>query len=81
VAVAERGEVNRNAGFDFPLLSDVDGTACEAYGVRRNLAAAPVKRRTVVIGADRVVQDVVRSECGWASTWRVRCARWADSGG
>jgi peroxiredoxin Q/BCP len=46
----------------FPLLSDADGAVCEAYGVRRNLAAAPVKRRTVVIGTDGRVQDVVRSE-------------------
>jgi len=49
-------------GFDFPLLSDADGAVCEAYGVRRGWAAAPVKRRTVVIGADGVVSDVVRSE-------------------
>jgi hypothetical protein len=33
-----------------------------SYPVRRGLAAAPVKRRTVVIRADGVVQDVVRSE-------------------
>ena len=58
---AQRAFAEAN-GFDFPLLSDADGTVCEAYGVRRGLAAAPVKRRTVVIGADGVVQDVVRSE-------------------
>ena len=46
----------------FPLLADVDGVVCESYGVRRNLAAAPVKRRTIVIGSDGIVQDVVKSE-------------------
>jgi peroxiredoxin Q/BCP len=58
---AQRAFAEAN-GFDFPLLSDADGTVCEAYGVRRGLAAAPVKRRTVVIGTDGVVVDVVRSE-------------------
>jgi peroxiredoxin Q/BCP len=46
----------------FPLLADVDGAVCGAYGVRRNLAAAPVRRHTVVIGTDRLVRDVVKSE-------------------
>jgi peroxiredoxin Q/BCP len=49
-------------GFDFPLLSDADGAVCAAYGVGRSLAAAPVKRRTVVVGTDGRVADVVRSE-------------------
>jgi peroxiredoxin Q/BCP len=49
-------------GLDFPLLSDADGAVCDAYGVSRSLAAAPVKRHTVVIGADGRVADVVKSE-------------------
>ncbi|MPR00410.1 redoxin domain-containing protein [Modestobacter sp. I12A-02628] len=49
-------------GFDYPLLADVDGTMCEAYGVKRNLSAAPVKRHTVVIGTDGIVKDVFKSE-------------------
>lgn len=49
-------------GLDFPLLSDADGTVCAAYGVGRTMAAAPVKRQTIVIGADGRVTDVVRSE-------------------
>jgi len=49
-------------GLDFPLLSDADGAVCDAYGMSRSLAAAPVRRRTVVIGSDRRVTDVVRSE-------------------
>jgi peroxiredoxin Q/BCP len=49
-------------GLDFPLLSDADGAVCELYGTARRLAAAPVKRHTVVVGTDGRVVDVVRSE-------------------
>ena len=51
-------------GFDYPLLSDVDGTVAKAFGVRRSLALGSMvtKRVTFVIGADRTVLDVVRSE-------------------
>jgi len=49
-------------GFDFPLLSDADGAVCAAYGVARSMAAAPVKRHTVVVGTDGRVADVVKSE-------------------
>nr|WP_246324230.1 peroxiredoxin [Petropleomorpha daqingensis] len=49
-------------GFDFPLLSDADGAVCAAYGVSRSIAAAPVRRHTVVVGANGRVTEVVRSE-------------------
>jgi peroxiredoxin Q/BCP len=49
-------------GFGFPLLSDADGAVCVAYGVARRLAAAPVKRHTVVVGTDGRVTRVVKSE-------------------
>ena len=49
-------------GFDFPLLSDVDGAVCAAYGVDRSMASAPVKRHTIVVGTDGRVAEVVRSE-------------------
>jgi peroxiredoxin Q/BCP len=55
-----------SADLDFPLLSDVDGAVCAAYGVARSLSAAPVKRHTVVVGADGRVTDVVRSEFRFA---------------
>lgn len=48
---------------DYPLLSDADRAVATAYGVRRSFLT-PVKRATFVIGEDRVVQEVVRSE--WA---------------
>ncbi|MGW5637038.1 peroxiredoxin [Streptomyces sp. NPDC003832] len=45
-----------------PLLSDVDGTVRERFGVKRGLSLAPTKRTTFVIGQDRKVLEVVRSE-------------------
>ena len=51
-------------GFDYPLLSDADGAVAEQYGVKRGFLGklAPVKRTTFVIGADRVVLEVISSE-------------------
>ncbi|MFF4522771.1 peroxiredoxin [Streptomyces bluensis] len=46
----------------FPLLSDVDGTVRERFGVRRGFSLAPTKRVTFVIAEDRTVLEVVRSE-------------------
>ncbi|WP_420752323.1 peroxiredoxin [Rhodococcus sp. O3] len=50
--------------FDFPLLSDPDGVAAAAYGVRRGLLGklSPVKRTTFVIDTDRRILEVVASE-------------------
>jgi peroxiredoxin Q/BCP len=49
-------------GFDYPLLSDVEGEVAERFGVRRRFGPLPVKRHTFVIGTDRRVAEVVRSE-------------------
>jgi peroxiredoxin Q/BCP len=38
------------------------GAVSAAYGVARSMAAAPVKRHTIVVGTDGRVADVVRSE-------------------
>ncbi len=52
--------------FDYPLLSDADGEVAELFGVRRGRfgakLGAPVKRTTFVIGRDRTVAKVIRSE-------------------
>ncbi|MFZ2528917.1 MAG: peroxiredoxin [Rhodococcus sp. (in: high G+C Gram-positive bacteria)] len=50
--------------FGFPLLSDPDGVAAAAYGVRRGLLGklSPVKRTTFVIDTDRRIVDVIASE-------------------
>ncbi|MGW1275212.1 peroxiredoxin [Streptomyces sp. NPDC002491] len=45
-----------------PLLSDEDGTVRELFGVKRGFSLAPNKRVTYVIGQDRTVLEVVRSE-------------------
>ncbi|MFJ8149833.1 peroxiredoxin [Streptomyces sp. NPDC096094] len=45
-----------------PLLSDADGAVRELFGVRRGFSLAPTKRVTFVIGKDRTLLEVVRSE-------------------
>ena len=47
-------------GFDYPLLSDADGTVARMMGVARK--KGPPKRVTFVIGQDRKVVEVVKSE-------------------
>jgi peroxiredoxin Q/BCP len=49
-------------GFDYPLLSDADGTVARIFGVNRRVGVLPVKRTTFVIGTDRRVIDVISSE-------------------
>ncbi|GEB55956.1 peroxiredoxin [Streptomyces gardneri] len=46
----------------YPLLSDPDGTVRDRFGVKRGFSLAPTKRITFVIGQDRRVREVVRSE-------------------
>ena len=50
--------------FDYPLLSDADGTVAESFGVKRGLLGKflPVKRTTFVIDSNGTVLDVISSE-------------------
>ncbi len=50
--------------FDYPLLSDADGTVAMSFGVKRGLLGKlmPVKRTTFVIDTDRRLLDVIASE-------------------
>lgn len=50
--------------FDYPLLSDSDGTVATQFGVKRGLLGKlmPVKRTTFVIDTDRTVLNVISSE-------------------
>jgi peroxiredoxin Q/BCP len=48
--------------FDYPLLSDEDGTVAELFGVRRKLMKQMVKRHTFVIGQDRRLIKEIASE-------------------
>ncbi|MEV5943885.1 peroxiredoxin [Streptomyces sp. NPDC051994] len=45
-----------------PLLSDPDGVVRARFGVARGFSLAPTKRVTFVIGRDRTVIEVIRSE-------------------
>ncbi|MEU4804510.1 peroxiredoxin [Actinosynnema sp. NPDC023587] len=49
-------------GFDYPLLSDESGEVAARFGVKRRFGPLPVKRHTFVIGTDRTVLDVIKSE-------------------
>ncbi len=50
--------------FDYPLLSDSEGTVATQFGVKRGLLGKlmPVKRTTFIIDTDRTVLDVIASE-------------------
>ncbi|MEH0973823.1 peroxiredoxin [Micromonospora sp. CPCC 205546] len=62
--VAKQAEFSRRHGFDYPLLSDVDGVVAGLFGVRRRLplGALSTRRMTFVIGVDRRVVEVIHSE-------------------
>jgi thioredoxin-dependent peroxiredoxin len=49
-------------GFDYPLLSDVDGAVAKAFGVKRPLGILKVRRVTFVLDEDRRVLEVIGSE-------------------
>jgi peroxiredoxin Q/BCP len=52
--------------FDYPLLSDVDGTVAALFGVKRALPLLPNRRATFVIGTDSHILEVVTSELNMA---------------
>ncbi|HEU0192337.1 MAG TPA: peroxiredoxin [Mycobacterium sp.] len=56
-------------GFDYPLLSDVDGAVARQFGVKRGLLGKllPVARTTFVIDTDRTVLGVISSEFNFNS--------------
>jgi len=49
-------------GFDFPLLSDHDGTVASRLGVRRPIRALGNRRTTFVIDTDGTILDVIHTE-------------------
>ncbi|MCV7085252.1 peroxiredoxin [Mycolicibacter hiberniae] len=63
-AVAKQAKFADQQGFDYPLLSDADGTVAAQFGVKRGLLGKflPVKRTTFVIDTDRTVLAVIASE-------------------
>jgi peroxiredoxin Q/BCP len=65
--VAKQKQFSDMHSFNYPLLSDVDGTVAEQFGVRRRIAALGNRRTTFVIDTDRRVLDVIHSEVAFAS--------------
>jgi peroxiredoxin Q/BCP len=59
-AVDKQHEFSQKHGFDYPLLSDADGTVARMMGVARK--KGPPKRVTFVIDQQRRVVEVVKSE-------------------
>jgi peroxiredoxin Q/BCP len=49
-------------GFDYPLLSDVEGDVARRFGVWRKLLPLHAKRVTFVIGEDRRILEKIKSE-------------------
>jgi peroxiredoxin Q/BCP len=60
--VAKQKAFSDKHTFDFPLLSDPDGTVAKQFGVRRSFGPLLTRRQTFVIDTDRRVLEVVKSE-------------------
>lgn len=61
-SVEKQKQFSDKHSFDFPLLSDSDGTIATQFGVRRGFGPLLTKRHTFVIDTDRKVLEVVKSE-------------------
>lgn len=63
-AVAKQAKFADKENFDYPLLSDADGSVAAQFGVKRSILGKtlPVKRTTFVIDTDRTVIAVISSE-------------------
>ncbi|APU16739.1 MULTISPECIES: peroxiredoxin [Actinoalloteichus] len=61
-SVSRQQEFAAKHTFDYPLLSDADGDVARLFGVRRRFGPMDIKRHTFVIGVDRRVIAVVKSE-------------------
>ncbi len=60
--VTKQREFSSANGFDYPLLSDVDGAVAKQFGAWRRLLPLHAKRHTFVIDTDRKVLEVIKSE-------------------
>jgi thioredoxin-dependent peroxiredoxin len=60
--VAKQKEFADKHTLGYPLLSDPGGDVRDRFGVKRGLALMPTKRQTFVIGTDRRVLAVIKSE-------------------
>lgn len=60
--VTKQRQFSEANGFDYPLLSDVEGEVAKQFGVWRKLLPMHAKRVTFVIGEDRRVLEKIKSE-------------------
>jgi peroxiredoxin Q/BCP len=60
--VEKQKRFSEKNSFDYPLLSDEDGTVATQMGVRRSIAMLGNKRTTFVIDTDRTVLAVIHTE-------------------
>ncbi len=60
--VAKQKEFADRHSLGYPLLSDPSGEVRARFGVKRGVALLPTRRQTFVIGTDRRVLAVVKSE-------------------
>lgn len=58
-SVEENRKFAEKEGFAFPLLCDTDRKVSIAYGAAVDASAAYAKRRTVVIGPDGKVEQII----------------------
>ena len=65
--VDKQKQFSEKHGFDYPLLSDPDRTVAKLFGVTDGFKLGPVKRATFVIGQDRKILEVIKSELNFAS--------------
>ena len=60
--VEKQKQFSDKHSFDFPLLSDPDGTVAKQFGVRRSFGPLLTRRQTFVIDSDGTVLEVIKSE-------------------
>jgi peroxiredoxin Q/BCP len=60
--VEKQKQFSDKHSFDFPLLSDPDGTVARQFGVRRSFGPLLTRRQTFVIDTDGTVLEVIKSE-------------------
>ncbi|MGH3438622.1 MAG: peroxiredoxin [Sciscionella sp.] len=65
--VSKQRQFSTTHSFDFPLLSDPDGTVARQFGVRRRFGPLLTKRKTFVIGTNSNVMAVISSELRMAT--------------
>jgi peroxiredoxin Q/BCP len=66
--VDKQKQFSEKHGFDYPLLSDVDGAVAAQFGVKRGLLGklVPVQRKTFVIDRDGTVIADIKNEFKFA---------------